>query len=90
MTKVGYDELGLKLLKNVTHSLEEVDLRYSLKRTKTLFFVRSSSSPKVAREILEKTEECVSDEIVRRERHRQGLKPTFACDCKATEDRDSY
>ena len=35
VTKVGYDELGLTLLKNIIHSLEVVDLRYSLKRTKT-------------------------------------------------------
>ena len=36
VTKVGYDELGTKLLKNVTHNLEVVDQRYSFRRAKIL------------------------------------------------------
>ena len=59
----------------VTRSLEVIDLRYSLKRAKTLSFVKGSNSRKVARKILDKTKECVSDETVRREHYRQGLKP---------------
>ena len=35
-TKAGHDELVIKLLKNITHSLEVDDLRYSLNRAKTL------------------------------------------------------
>jgi transposase len=37
--------------------------------------IRSNSSRKVARKILEKTRQQVSYSTVRRERHRQGLKP---------------
>ena len=72
--KVRYNELEIKLLKNVTHSLEILDLRYSLKRAKTLFLpgsgFRSSSSRKVGRQILDKTGQRVSDETLRYERHR--------------------
>ena len=69
--KVGYDGLGIKLLKNVTHSLEVVDQRYSLNRAKTSSLVKSPRSRKVAGEILEKTGQRVNDETVRREHHRQ-------------------
>ena len=71
MTKVGYDKLGIKLRKNVTHSLEVLHLRYSLKGAKALSFVRSSSSREVAKE---KTGEYVRDETVYLEHHRQESK----------------
>ena len=63
-----YDEFGLKLLENMTRSLQVVDLRFSLNRAKRCRLSRSDSSRKVAKE---KTEERVSDETVRDERHRQ-------------------
>ena len=84
--KLEYDELGIELPKNVTHSLEVVDRRHSLNRAKTLSPVRSSSSQKVAKE---KTGEYVSDETIRREHHRQELE-TFPCGCKVTEDKYAY
>ena len=52
-----------------------VYLRYSRERAKTLSPVRSSSSRKIAGEILEKARQHASDETVRRERHPQQVIP---------------
>ena len=54
MTKVEYDKLEIKLLKNVTHSLEVVDLRYSLRRAKTLSLVQVVSGAAIFEKLQEK------------------------------------
>ena len=64
VTKAGYDELEIKLLKNATHSLEVVDLRYSLNRAKTWSPLEvlpgAAALENLQREILEKTGQRVS------------------------------
>ena len=82
--KLHRDESGVR--RTWTKTTEECYTRFGSGRPKILSQegknivasasgVRGNSSRKIAREILEKTEQCVSEETVRREHHQQGLEP---------------
>ena len=80
MTKVGYDEVGIKTTEEdyiqfVTGRCEIFSQESKKHCRFCKWYQEQQLSKSCKREILEKTRQCVSDEIARCERYRQELKP---------------